>query len=153
VAHCLSSDAAAAKRSPDATPVLGGCAAAGSTEDEPAMVLPPLTYPGNVLAPYAKAININDRIMDAYLGEVLPGGWVGVGVGGWVCVWGGGGVAQPAAAVVTGHQEQQQQQQQQQWVAALNGVGCPLCSRCGLQCSSAVRPAPAPQGSKQTCCR
>jgi hypothetical protein len=37
------------------------------------MVLPPLTYPGNVLAPYAKAININDRIMAAYLGDVLPG--------------------------------------------------------------------------------
>lgn len=56
------------------------------------MVLPPLTYPGNVLAPYAKSININDRIMAAYLGDVLPGGWVGV--------FKGGGCPQPAAALV-----------------------------------------------------
>lgn len=40
-------------------------------DEQPALVLPPLQYP-SVLPPSAKAVNINDKIMEVYLQDVLP---------------------------------------------------------------------------------
>ena len=40
-------------------------------EDVPPLVLPPMRYPP-VLAPCADAINVNDRVMRAYLDDILP---------------------------------------------------------------------------------
>eukprot|EP00878_Enallax_costatus_P022140 GHUV01023479.1.p1 GENE.GHUV01023479.1~~GHUV01023479.1.p1 ORF type:complete len:117 (+),score=15.14 GHUV01023479.1:1021-1371(+) len=45
-------------------------------EDMPALVLPPLEYPG-ILHRAADAININQKIMDLYLNTILPGNAVG----------------------------------------------------------------------------
>lgn len=43
-------------------------------DEVPPLVLPPINYPP-VLAPCADAININARIMETYLNDILPGGF------------------------------------------------------------------------------